>query len=103
MPDSQLLHGIRTYMANNLGAFKKAYSSPSFTSHFGELHGAQNKRIDKELREAGEQEPLLYNKQFYYFAELDPKLVEKEGLLKLLMKYYHAGAPVKEFLRQACL
>jgi uncharacterized protein (DUF2461 family) len=67
------------------------------------LHGEKNKRIDKEFREAGEHEPLLYNKQFYYFAELDPAKIEDDGLVELLMQYYRAAAPLKEFLRQACM
>jgi uncharacterized protein (TIGR02453 family) len=103
MPDSKLLKNIRGYIAANVNAFRKAYTQKDFVDHYGELHGEKNKRIDKEFREAGEHEPLLYNKQFYYFAELDPAKIEDDGLVELLMQYYRAAAPLKEFLRQACV
>ena len=103
MPDTKLLKQVRTYIANNLVNFKQAYQDKVFVAHYDQIHGEQNKRIDKEFREVAEMEPLLYNKQFYYYAVLPEKEVEADNLLDNVMNYYEAAKPVREFLRSAVM
>jgi uncharacterized protein (TIGR02453 family) len=103
MPDTKLLKQLRTYITENLVGFKQAYQDDSFVKHYGELHGEQNKRIDKEFREAAEMEPLLYNKQFYYYAILPEEMIVADNLLEMVTEYYDAGRPMREFLWDAVL
>jgi hypothetical protein len=55
-----------------LDEFRKLYSDPIFVGKFGQIKGEKHKRVPAELKEAALAEPLLYNKQFYYEAELPP-------------------------------
>ena len=103
MPDSKLLNNVRLFIADNIDAFKKAYSNKGFVDRYGKIHGETNKRIDKQFQQKAEQEPLLYNKQFYYYAHLPVKLLTTDKLVPTILEYYNASAPVKEFLREAVL
>lgn len=103
MPDTKLLKQVRNYITANMVEFKQAYQDEGFVSHYGQLHGEQNKRIDKEFRDAAEMEPLLYNKQFYYYSVLPEKEIENENLIGTVRTYYDAAMPVREFLRNAVM
>ena len=54
---------LRIGIAENPDTFKKLYSESSFVNMYGELQGQKNKIIAKELKEAAEKEPLIYNKE----------------------------------------
>ncbi len=101
MPNTQMLKDIRWYIAENLDTFKKAYSDKNFAKHYECIRGEQNKRLDKNFLEAAEKEPLLFNKQFYYYEHLPTSLYTSDNLLKTILVSHRASAPVKEFLRKA--
>lgn len=101
MPDKSLLADVRDHIADHLEAFKKAYSDPQFLKFYGGLKGEKNKRLDKHLAAAAEVEPLLFNKQFYYQANLPATQITQEALLQNVLKYYEASAQIREFLRDA--
>lgn len=103
MPDTKLLKNVRLFIADNVDAFKKAYSNKGFTDRYSEIQGEKNKRIDKQFLAAAEREPLLYNKQFYYYAHLPLKLLTTERLVPTILEYYNASSPVREFLREASI
>ena len=42
--------------------------------------------------------PEIMNKNFYYFAKLPAKTILRDDLIDIIMEYYRAGAPVREFL-----
>lgn len=98
--DKDDLYFIREGIAQNLNEFSKLYTSPSFVKTFGELHGDKNKIIPKEFKEAGESEPLLYNKQWYYYAEFDPSYILREDLDKVILDCYQKGLPIQSFFHQ---
>ena len=64
----------------------------------GAAGGDWNKVLPAELKAASEKEPLLYNKQFYWAAELPAKLVTDPKLADILMDHYRAMRPLNEFL-----
>ena len=103
MPDTTLLKNVRLFIADNVDAFKKAYSNKGFTDRYSEIQGEKNKRIDKQFLTAAEREPLLFNKQFYYYAHLPLKLLTTARLVPTILEYYNASSPVREFLREASI
>ena len=64
---------VREGIAENIGEFQKTYNNPLFVKTFGELKGEKNKIIPKELKIAAEKEPLIYNKQWYFYSQFEPE------------------------------
>lgn len=103
MPDREHLTDIRWHIVHNLDAFQKAITHPEFVKTFGAIQGEKNKKLDAAFAEAAAKEPLLYNKQYYYHAQLPPSLITSPKLKLEIIKAHHAALPVREFLREALL
>jgi uncharacterized protein (TIGR02453 family) len=99
--DKDSIQSFRTYIANNLEEFKEVYSDKIFTKHFKELKGEKNKIIPKEFKELIKSEPLIANKQLYYWTDLDKKLIYSDNLKDIIMEYYYSAKNVKDFLTRA--
>lgn len=96
------LYRIREYIASHLKEFDKALKDKNFVKYFGgELHGEKNKKLPLEFAEYAAQQPLLYNKSFYYAAKIKKADLTSEKLPELMMEHYKASLPVKEFLAAA--
>jgi uncharacterized protein (TIGR02453 family) len=93
--DSLLL--LREGIAKNQKEFKKLYSDKNFESTFGQIRGEQNKIIPKELRDAAELENLIFNKQFYFFAQFPPKKLLAKDFDKTIIEIYNAARPMEQF------
>jgi uncharacterized protein (TIGR02453 family) len=98
MPDPEDLRNIREHIAANMKKFKVLYEAPAFKAKFGSIQGERNKVLPPDLKTAAAKEPLIYNKQFYWVAELPPKLVTDAKLLEILMDHYRTMRPLNEFL-----
>jgi uncharacterized protein (TIGR02453 family) len=92
--DLQLL---REDISFSLDKFKAAYTDERFVKVFGHLRGEKNKILPKNIQVAAQKEPLLFNKQFYFFTEMTAKTVLDENLDKLLIAAYEASAPVENY------
>lgn len=101
MVDANALERIRRAIATDFDGFEKLLNAPDFRTHFGTLHGEQHKRLPAILRFLAARQPLIANKQFYYYAILDAKHLLSDDLPDLIMSYYRAGKPINSFLRQA--
>lgn len=101
MPEKAHLSEIRNHIAAQPEVFRKLYTEKNFVSKFVEIRGEKNKRLPKELTEAAEKEPLIYNKGFYYFAKLPAKYLLKDNLPSLIEEYYHAAKPLNDFFEAA--
>jgi hypothetical protein len=88
---------VREGIAANLDGFKKAYSNPRFVKVFNRIIGEKNKIIPKELREAADVEPLIFNKQWYFYAQFDAEDVLRDDLDAVILNCYEAGKPLEEF------
>lgn len=88
---------VREGIARDITQFRKAYNDPIFKSVFGEIIGEKNKLLPKELKEAAEKEPLIYNKQWYFYAKFEPEIILSEDLDQLILKCYEAGRPVENY------
>ncbi|MCE2682563.1 MAG: DUF2461 domain-containing protein [Cryomorphaceae bacterium] len=95
--DKDDLLAVREGIAANLDGFKKAYSNPKFVKVFNHMIGEKNKIIPKELRQAAEVEPLIFNKQWYFYAQFDAEDILREDLDAVILNCYEAGKPVEEF------
>lgn len=98
--DKDGLYDVREGIAQNIEAFQKLYNNADFKELFGTIHGDKNKVIPKEFKEAGEKEPLIYNKQWYFFAEFDPELILSDDLEKTILHCHQVAKPLKEFLNK---
>ncbi len=101
MPDKNQLLRIRTSINNNLEEFQSIIKNPTFVKTFGKLHGDANKIIPKEFKECFEKEPLIANKQFYFFKKHAPETVLNEHLVDVFMQDYEVAKPLMVFLKDA--
>lgn len=88
---------VREGIASDISKFQAAYNNPVFKKVFGDIKGEKNKIIPKELKAAAEKEPLIFNKQWYFYAQFDPETVLSDDLDKLILNCYEAGRPVENY------
>ncbi len=100
-PDTQQIEKIRNYIFKNQKEFDSLVSNKKFIKAFGEIKGKKAKRIPKYYREIGEKQPLIYNKQWYYFAHLNPEIIEGDDLMKTITSLSKIAKPLREFLKKA--
>ena len=98
--DKDDLYNIREGIAAEPAGFKKLYTDKKFRKTYGDIHGAKNKVIPKEFKEAGTQEPMIYNKQWYFFAEYEPETLLSEDLDKKILECHKAALPLKSYLNK---
>jgi uncharacterized protein (TIGR02453 family) len=92
------LQRLREHITSNLDEFESLMNAKEFKKWFGSIQGEANKRIPKEFKEVFEKQPLIANKQFYYFARLEPKKLLAKNVMETIMKIYKASLPMNEFL-----
>ena len=100
-PDKDTLQKVRTVISQDPKGFMKVLADKKFKSVWGELQGEKNKILPPEFKAVAEDCPHIYNKQFYYWVELDPKLVESDKLMKIVMEHYNAAKAVNDFLSRS--
>jgi uncharacterized protein (TIGR02453 family) len=98
MPDKDQLQAIRQEILYNQKDFESLISEKQFKKHFGEIRGEKNKRFSTEFAEIQDQQPLIANKQFYYFSDLDPSLITSDSLVDKLYELYEISQPIRQFL-----
>lgn len=95
--DKDNLLKIREGIASDLEGFKKAYSNPAFKKTYGTILGDKNKILPTELKEDAVKEPLIFNKQWYFYTQFEPETVLDKKLDQIIIDCHKAGKPVKEF------
>lgn len=98
--DKENLLQIREGIASQPEAFKKLITDPEFKTVFGEIRGEKNKILPAELKAAAEEQPLIFNKQWYYMAEYSADEILSDQLDRLLERCYLAGKPLEDFFNQ---
>jgi uncharacterized protein (TIGR02453 family) len=98
--DKDDLMAVREGIAANLDKFKKIYNDPEFKELFGEIQGEKNKILPKELKEAGANEPLLFNKQWYFYTQFEPEVILRDDLKEVILNCYRIGQPVENFFNE---
>ena len=95
------LMNVRMKIAENMSDFQKLKSDKSFVSIYGEILGDKHKRLPKELKEAAESEPLIFNKGFYYGFHLPSEWLLSDDLVKEIVKKFKVAIPMNTFLDEA--
>ena len=97
-PNKEEIYDIRSHISANLDEFNSFIQSPAFKKLFGEIRGEKNKILPPEFKQAAAQQPLMFNKQWYFFAEFTPDYIAKPGLDELVISCYKTALPVSTFL-----
>jgi len=100
-PQPAHVKAIRLLIASQPDEFNRLVTDSLFQSRFGTIAGEKGKILPAELKAAAEAQPLIFNKQFYYWAEFDGMEVQRDDLLDLIIDHYHAAMPMNNFLLQA--
>jgi len=96
MPGPDELRAMRTWLAENHMAFRKASRQPQ--KLMGKLDGTTAVRMPKGFDAAHPAEDLLRMKQWLYWVELDAKIATTPRLIRELLKRFRAAAPVVAML-----
>ena len=96
--DKDEVYDIRTHIASNLKEFNSLIEAQAFKKLFGEIRGEKNKMLPSEFKQAAMDQPLLFNKQWYYFADFDPSIIVSPGLNDVVLDCYKTALPVSSFL-----
>ena len=98
MLEPRPLKEIRTFISGNLQEFQGLLEDKNFKEHFGTIAGEKNKVLPPEFREAAAKQPLLFNKQFYYWAEYESEDALRDDLDDFIMSHMRACRKMNEFL-----
>lgn len=99
--DKPALHQVRSAILQDTASFHQLVENKDFVKKYGALQGEKNKVMPPEFKEAAKTEPLLYHKQFYFMAELDPELSLRPDFPDFVADYFRTAQPLNEFFRQA--
>ncbi len=98
---TDLLRKVREYIIAQPKTFEKIINDPIFIEKYDNIQGNKNKRLPKEMRAAAELQPLIFNKQFYYMAELPPQIAINHDFIDFVRLYFQAGAKLNHFIANA--
>lgn len=101
MPNKEQLFKIRQEILYNSAEFRSILGEPGFKSTFQTIQGEQHKRLTAPFKELQEEQPLIANKQFYYYTNLAPELLTSDQLINALYAAFEAGLPMRDFLLRA--
>jgi len=95
------IQAIRTHISKHLKEFSQLLADPDFKKAFGTVIGEKNKVLPQEFRAAAVEQPLIYNKQFYYWAEFDASESLRDDLADMVMAHVSAAEGMNAFLTAA--
>jgi len=98
--EKEPLRRMRQLIAKDPQGFNKIIKDKKFTDTFGEVLGEKNKRLPKEFEAAAENQPLIFNKNFYYGASRDVALLFDDKLADEIFNLYLAGKSFNDFFKQ---
>jgi len=102
MPEPALRDHVRRWFAANPSAASSVLADTKYTTYFTEISGERNKRLPKDLAELAATEPLVFNKQWIFWAEWpDPKLLLDPDLDQFIMERWQAGRALNDVLKRA--
>ncbi|MCW5909018.1 MAG: DUF2461 domain-containing protein [Chitinophagales bacterium] len=92
---------IRQEIFYNHEIFKKLLNDKAFKEKFGTLQGEKNKVLEPQYKEFSSIEPLIANKQFWYYAKLTRKDITSDKLDELVYSYFRSSYKMNRFLFEA--
>jgi len=103
MLDAKELLRVREDIADYSEDFDKIITNKKFLKTFQEVSGQKGARIPKELKEAAEKQPLIFNKNFYVFAKYPVETILNDDLLEVTMEHYKTVKPFNDFLERSVM
>ncbi len=101
MLDKEQLEMVRYYIVENMERYQKLIADSSFIAHYGDVQGEEQKRLVSPFKEASEQVPHLFKKQFYYSKHIKPEQILQDDLMECVIDYYDAAEGLRTFFREA--
>ena len=96
------LKKVRDHIAKNPDILIQLINRKGFTENFGKLKGDKSKRLDKSLLEVTKKTDLIYNKQFYAFAEFPlAPFYGSNSLIKEILTHFEQINPLNTYLNKA--
>src|SRR5688500_12563186 len=92
---------IRRHLLAYPEEFLTCLNAKDFQQYFHAIRGEASKILPPEFRVAAERQPLIYNKQFYYWAEHQSERIFHGDLPEFIMDHIKACTPMNDFLRNA--
>lgn len=99
--DKQELAKIRQEIYYNNKTFAKLLSDKKFKDCFGTLQGDQSKILEPDYKDFQKTQPLIANKQFWFYKNLSRKEIMSEEIDKLILSHYKAAVRMNKFLLEA--
>ncbi|MEL6850092.1 MAG: DUF2461 domain-containing protein, partial [Bacteroidota bacterium] len=99
--EKEEIHRVRTAIAQDPEGFAELLAQPDFADTFGTLQGDKHKRLPAEFKEVGEIQPLIFNKSFYYNADIPASHILNDDLVDVIMEHFRKARPVQEWLIEA--
>ncbi len=99
--EAEPLYRVRQFISLHSERFRALIQAPDFVQKYGSLQGEQNKRLQPEFTDAAKTQPLLFNKQFYYMAELSSEVALGSDALSTVFSYYQTAKGLNDFLAEA--
>ncbi|MCP4441045.1 MAG: DUF2461 domain-containing protein [Aureispira sp.] len=101
-PSKDNLYKIREYLMQNPKSLDKILADKTFKKFYGELRGTKNKVLPKVFKEAAKEQPLIFNKQFYYMAEYDDEsLITRDDFMDWVIEHYEASQKINKWFSEA--
>lgn len=101
MLEKQQLHAVRSYIKQNLKRFDQLIKEQRFENVFGEIQGDKHKRLPAEFKELENLQPLIANKDFYWFFKLPSGVLTEDNLIEQIISKYKTALPVNRFFEEA--
>ncbi len=92
---------IRQEIYYNNDSFSKILNEKQFKQKYKSLAGDKNKVLPAEYKEFVNEQPLIANKQFWYYANLTRSDVTGKKFDTLVYSYFAAGMKMNKFLSEA--
>ncbi|NNC85280.1 MAG: DUF2461 domain-containing protein [Bacteroidia bacterium] len=99
--DKTKLEKVRKHIAKDPKVLRKLLNAKAFKTGFGEIRGEKNKIVPKQFKEALEKEPLIANKQFYYFKKFPASKITDAKLDQIVLKEVKTLMPLNDYFRKA--
>lgn len=85
---------FREGLAEYVSEFQDLYKAPQFKKSFGSILGEKNKVLPPHLKEKGAQEPIIFNKQWYFYHQMDAIACLQDNFSERILKLYADARPM---------
>lgn len=102
-PETPLRNHLRRYVGEHRDELAAVLAAPDFVERFGgTLQGEATTRVPKELAELAAAEPLVFHKQWVFWAGYDDvDLLLSDDLGGFIVDHWDAARPVNHFFKAA--